>query len=136
MPWFGFIHPLLAVFTLGYGMTIGQISLSRLEDWDFPLRRVRKRTLIFFFLTLANFLVGLIVNIILAKTSARVKIFAHMPMAVVTVVLAFLAALLTFSKGRPGELPPRMRWHPMLVIASLALIMTMGFTALLKVLKI
>ncbi len=136
MPWYGFIHPLLAVFTFIYGLTIGQVSLSRLDDWDFPLRRVRKRTLIFFLLTVANFILGLVANIILGARGARVVLFAHLPMAIVIMVFALLATLITFSKGRFGELPEKMRWHPILVVVNLALILTMAFIALLKVLRI
>ncbi len=136
MPWFGFIHPLLAIFTFIYGLTIGQVSLSRLDDWDFPLRRVRKRTLIFFLLVVANFLLGLVVNIILGARGERVVLFAHLPIAIAITVFTLLATLITFSKGRLGELPEKMRWHPILVVISLALIMTIAFTALLKVLRI
>ncbi|MGB9741907.1 MAG: hypothetical protein ACP5JB_05285 [candidate division WOR-3 bacterium] len=137
MPWFGYIHPLLAIFTLGYGVTIGQLSLSRLGDWDFPLRRLRKRTLVYFLLTVVNVGIGLLVNTLLASRSQGVKLLAHLPLAIAVSVLALLALLVTYGRSRkPGELAPSLRWYPMLIVASLALIMTMGFTALLKVLKI
>jgi hypothetical protein len=135
MPWFGFIHPVLAILTLVYGITIGQITLARLGQWDFPLRRVRMRTFIYFLLTVFNLGLGLLMNAILAARGREVKLLLHLPLAITACALGFLATLTTFSKGKPGELAPTMRWHPVLIVASLALIMTMGFTALLKVVK-
>lgn len=133
MPWYGYIHPVLALLTFGYGVTIGQLTLSRLGEWDFPLRRLRQRTLIYFLLTLANLGLGLLVNAILAGQGRAVKLLAHLPLAIAAAVLALLATLVTYGKARPGEVPPSLRWHPLFTVASLALIMTMGFTALLKV---
>jgi hypothetical protein len=137
MPWFAYIHPLLAIFTLGFGLSIGQLSLSRLGDWDFPLRHLRFRTLLYFILTVVNLGIGLFVDTLLGVHGRAVKLLAHLPLAIAVAVLALLALLVTYGKSRkPGELAPALRLYPMLIIASLALIMTMGFTALLKVLKI
>lgn len=135
MPWYGFIHPVLALVTLVYGLTIGKVSLSRLDEWDFPLRQVRKRTFIFALLTILNLGLGLLVNAILAGKGRGVHLVAHLALAILVAALALLATLVTFSKSRPGQLPPTMRWHPILLVASLALIMTMGFIVVLKVFK-
>ncbi|NPV14368.1 hypothetical protein HPY86_05500 [candidate division WOR-3 bacterium] len=136
MPWFGFIHPIMALGTFVYGLFIGQVSMTKLDDWDFPLRRVKKRTLIYFIFTLISGVFGLVVNAILRSQGRGVVIFAHMPLGIATVVAALLAFVVTMGKRKPGELPQSMRWHPVLVVISLALIMTMAFTALLKVLRI
>lgn len=136
MPWFGFIHPIMALGTFVYGLFIGQVSMTKLDDWDFPLRRVKKRTLIYFVFTAISGVFGLIVNTILRSQGRGVVIFAHMPLGIATVVAALLAFVVTMGKRKPGELPQSMRWHPVLVVISLALIMTMALTALLKVLRI
>jgi fatty acid desaturase len=137
MRWYGYIHPLLAIVTLFYGVTIGQLALSRLDDWDFPLRRLRTRTLIYFILTVINIGLGLLFNFLLSQSGKPMKLLAHLPLAITVSVLALLATIITYSRSKkPGELAPSLRWHPLLITASLALIMTMGFTALLKVLKI
>ncbi len=136
MPWFSFIHPILATFTLIYGVLLGQKSLSRLGDWDFPLRRVRTQTVIYFLLVAGNLFLGLTVNAILSGRGQEIEFFGHLPLAIVTVVLVLLAALVTFGRYQFGKLSPIMRWHPILIVLSLALIMTMGFTAVLKLLKI
>ncbi len=137
MPWYGFIHPILAIITFVYGTTIAQLTISKLEEWDFPLHRLQKRSMIYFLLTLANLILGFLFNTILANQGRRIVLLAHSPMAVTATILALLATLVTRVKSRrPGELPPVIRWHPLLAIASLALIMTMGFLALLKLLKI
>lgn len=136
MPWFGFIHPVLALGAFVYGLFIGQVSMSRLDDWDFPLRRVKRRTVIYFIFTVVSGVIGLLINIILRHQGRGVTIFAHLPMGFAVVVTAFLATVVTMGKRRPGELPQSMRWHPLLIVISLALIMTMGLTALLKILKI
>ncbi|MEO0009644.1 MAG: hypothetical protein ABIK51_03880 [candidate division WOR-3 bacterium] len=133
MPWYGYIHPVLALLTFGYGVTIGQLTLSRLGEWDFPLRRLRQRTLIYFLLTLANLGLGLLFNALLTGQGKAVRLLAHLPLAIAAAVLALLATLVTYGKARPGEVPASLRWHPLFTVASLALIMTMGFTALLKV---
>ncbi len=135
MPWYGFIHPVLAIGTMIYGLTIGRVSLSRLGEWDFPLNRIRKRTFIFAILTILNLGLGLLINTILAGRGQRVALVGHLPLAILVSAFGLLATLVTFSKSLPGEVSPRMRWHPILIVASLALIMTMGFIAILKVFK-
>ncbi|MEO0071367.1 MAG: hypothetical protein ABIK39_04715 [candidate division WOR-3 bacterium] len=136
MPWYGFIHPVLAVLTLIYGIILGQVSLSRLGEWDFPLRRVRTQTIIYFSLVVVNLFLGLWISTILSGRGEEVKIFGHLPLAIISTALIFLAALVTFGRSQPGKLTPFMRWHPIVVVLSLALIMTMGFTAILKLLKL
>ena len=115
---FGFGIPelsiLLVIVTLGLGLVTAQTSLSKISDWDFPLRRQRGRSIIFFLLCVANFAVGLFVNVALRDIHKGVKITGHLP-------------LVTFARSRPGELSPLMRWHSMLSIAALAVILTMGF---------
>jgi len=127
MPWYGFIHPLLSIVTLGLGLVTAQTSLSKISDWDFPLRRQRGRTIVFFMLCVANFAIGLFVNVALRDIHKGVKITGHLPLSIVVLVAAFLATLVTFARGRPGETPPIMRWHAVLSIAALAVILTMGF---------
>jgi FtsH-binding integral membrane protein len=132
MPWYGFIHPLLAVATVWLGLVTAQTSLSKISDWDFPLRRQRGRTIVFFMLCIANFAVGLFVNVALRDIHKGVKITGHVPLSVIVLVAAFLAALVTFARSRPGETPPLMRWHAVLSIAALAVILTMGFLGALN----
>ena len=127
MPWYGFIHPLLVIVTLGLGLVTAQTSLSKISDWDFPLRRQRGRSIIFFLLCVANFAVGLFVNVALRDIHRGVKITGHLPLSIFVLVATFLAVLVTFARSRPGELSPLMRWHSMLSIAALAVILTMGF---------
>ena len=127
MPWYGFIHPLLAIVALGLGLVTAQTSLSKISDWDFPLRRQRGRTVVFFLLCVANFAIGMFVDVALRDIHKGVKITGHLPLSIFVLVTAFLAVLVTFARGRPGELSPLMRWHSMLSIAALAVILTMGF---------
>ena len=127
MPWYGFIHPLLAIVALWLGLVTAQTSLSKISDWDFPLRRQRGRSITFFLLCVANFAVGLFVNVALRDIHKGVKITGHLPLSIFVLVAAFLAVLVTFARSRPGELSPLMRWHSMLSIAALAVILTMGF---------
>ncbi|MEO0079411.1 MAG: hypothetical protein ABIK44_01880 [candidate division WOR-3 bacterium] len=136
MPWFGFIHPALALFTLFYGLRIGQTSLTKLADWDFPLRVMRARTLRYFLLTVANLILGFVFQIVLAAQGRPVRLLGHLPLAIAVVLLTLFADLATFGRQKPGELPRMIRWHPILVIASLALILTMGFTGLLKLFRL
>lgn len=140
MPWYGYIHPLIAVTTIVHGLFIGRVSLSKLGEWDFPLRRVRARTFIYFVLCALNLLVGLIVGAAIKVQSLKmaelIRYPGHLPVAVSVCVLALLAVLSTFGRGKPGEIPPLMRWHPVLIVASLGLAITNGFLVLLKVLRI
>lgn len=133
MPWYGFIHPVLAVGTMVYGIATAQTSIKRLGDWDFPLRRQRTRSTVFFLLCVANMVLGFVVRIILRAQASDVALTFHAPLAIITVVLALGASLVTFSQGkRPGELPNLMRLHPWLVVVAVVIIMTMGFIGLLK----
>jgi O-antigen/teichoic acid export membrane protein len=126
MPWYGFIHPLLAIGTLWLGLVTAQTSLSKGSDWDFPLRRQRNRSIIFLLLCVANFAAAL------RGIHKEVMISAHMTLSIVVLVAAFLAALVTFTRSKPGETPPLMRWHAMLSIVAIAVILTMGFLGGLK----
>jgi hypothetical protein len=127
MPWYGFIHPLLAVATIALGLVTAQTSLTKSADWDFPLRRQRSRSIIFVLLCVGNFAIGLFVNVALRGLHKGVKITGHLPLSIFVLVAAFLAALVTFARSRPGEISPLMRWHAMLSIAALAVILTMAF---------
>ena len=134
MPWYGFIHPLVAVGTLALGLVTGQTSLSKMTEWDFPLRKQRTRSIFFFLLTVLNFVLGMVVTTALRGGGFKVKLTGHMPLAIAIMVLAMLAALVTFTRGRAGEVSGAMRLHPLLVIAALALIFTNGFLTILAVL--
>ena len=50
MPWYGFIHPLLAIGAIALGLVTAQTSLSKVSDWDFPMRRQRSRSIYFLML--------------------------------------------------------------------------------------
>lgn len=135
MPWYGFIHPVLALLSLVYGLGVGQVSLSKLGDWDFPLRTLRRRSFFFFLLCVGNLLLGLFVNLQLRSQGRGVVLTAHLPLAIGACITAGLAVLATFSPGKPGETPPLLRWHPILSVVSLGLILTNGFVVLLKFLR-
>jgi hypothetical protein len=126
MPWYGYIHPLFALAALALGLVTGQTSLSKLTHWDFPLRTQRYRSVFFFLMTVVNFVLGLIVATELRGHGFRTRLTGHTPLAVVTMVLAMLAAIVTFTRGRSGEVSGMMRLHPLLVVAALALIFTSG----------
>ncbi|MBM3313863.1 hypothetical protein FJY70_04655 [candidate division WOR-3 bacterium] len=134
MPWYGFIHPVLAIGAFALGLVTAQTSLSKVSDWDFPLRRQRSRSIIFLLLCIANFVLGLVVNIALHGIHKGVRMPGHWILSIVTLVAAFLAALITFARGRPGETPPLMRWHAVLSIVAVAAILTMGFLGGLELL--
>jgi len=136
MPWFGFIHPLAALLTFVYGLRIGQVSLSKLADWDFPLRRIRTRSLRFFLFTVANLGLGLFFTAILAGQGRSVRLPGHRVLGIAVVVASLAAVFATFGKSRPGQLPKTMRWHPIATVISLALILTMGFLGLLTLVKL
>uniref|UniRef100_A0A7C4GHN0 Cytochrome b561 domain-containing protein n=1 Tax=candidate division WOR-3 bacterium TaxID=2052148 RepID=A0A7C4GHN0_UNCW3 len=101
-----------------------------MADWDFPLRRVRTRTLVYALLCLANFGAGLLFNNLLS--SRRLVLPAHLTLGIIACVLAVLALLVTLPRGKPGQLSGVIRWHPVLTVASLALIMTLGFLTALR----
>jgi hypothetical protein len=132
MTWYAFIHPLLAVGTTVLGLITAQTSLSKMNDWDFPLRKQRSRTVIFFLLCVANFGIGLFVNIALAGLHKGIKLTAHLPLSIVVLTITFLAALVTFTRGKPGEVSPLMRYHSVLTTLALALVLTMGFLGLIQ----
>ncbi len=137
MPWYGFLHPILAVATMIYGIITAQTSVRRLTDWDFPLRRQRVRSTVFFLLCVANMVLGFIVALVLRVQSKMPALSFHVPLAITTVVLALAASLVTFGQPKtPGELPPVMRLHPWLLVVAVVVIMTMGFLGLLTVLGI
>jgi hypothetical protein len=134
MPWYGFIHPILALATFGYGMRAAQVSVSKLRDWNFPLRRQRTRSTIFFLLCVANLVLGFLATLLMRGRGMKdFTISAHLPLAMATIVLALAASLVTFGQPkRPGELPPVMRLHPMLLVVAGVLILTMVLLGLLK----
>lgn len=133
MPWYGFLHPALAIYTMVYGIITAQTSVRRLTDWDFPLRRQRTRSTVFFLLCVANMVLGFIVRIILRAGFRDVKLTFHVPLAITTIALALLASLVTFGQPKkPGELPGLMRLHPWLIVVAVVIIMTMGFLGLLS----
>ena len=132
MPWYGFIHPALAIGTLALGLVTAQTSLSKVSDWDFPMRRQRSRSIAFLLLCLANFVMGLFVNMGLRSIHKGVVISGHMTLSIIVLVAAFGAALITFTRSEPGKTPPHMRWHATLMIAAVALMLTTTFLVGLK----
>jgi len=136
MPWYGFIHPVLAIGTLGLGLVTAQTSLSKVSDWDFPLRRQRSRSIFFLLLCIANFIVGLFVNMGLRGIHKEVTMSGHMLLSVIVLVTAFVAALIAFARSRPGETPPLMRWHAVFSVIATALILTMAFLGGLKLIGV
>jgi hypothetical protein len=132
MPWYGFIHPALAIGTLALGLVTAQTSLSKVSDWDFPMRRQRSRTIIFLLLCIANFVMGLFVNMGLRGIHKGVVLSGHMTLSIIVLIAALGAALITFTRSEPGQTPPHMRWHATLTIVAVALMLTMTFIAGLK----
>ena len=132
MPWYGLIHPLLAVGTLVLGIVTAQTSISRTEDWDFPLRRQRLRSVVFFLLCVANLILGLLVAAALRGRGVGVQLALHVPLAVGVVVFSLVAVVATFvPPRRPGELPSIMHFHAWFLVLPLVMMLTMGFIALL-----
>jgi len=136
MPWYGFIHPLLAIGTLAVGLVTGQVSLTNINDWNFPMRRQRYRSIVFFLMCVANFLIGLGAAALIRGHGGKVKLAGHMPLAVIAMIFSLAAALVTFTKSRPGDLSGLMRLHPVLIVVSLAVIFTMGFITVLAIFHI
>jgi hypothetical protein len=132
MPWYGFIHPVLAIGTLALGLVTAQTSLSKVSDWDFPMRRQRSRTIAFLLLCIANFIIGLFVNMGLRGIHKGVVLSGHMTVSIIVLIAALGAALLTFTRSEPGQTPPHMRWHATIMIAAVALMLTMTFLVGLK----
>ncbi len=133
MPWYAFIHPVLALGTIAYGVVTGQTSLSRINDWNFPMRQQRYRSVIFLILVAANFVIGLLVTALVRGTGRALKLPAHRTLAIVAIILAVLAALVTFSRGQRGEVSSVMRLHPVIMILVLVVLFTMGFITALSV---
>lgn len=136
MPWYGFIHPALAIGTLALGLVTAQTSLSRVSDWDFPMRRQRSRSIAFLMLCIANFVMGLLVNMGLRGIHKGVELSGHMTLSIIVLVAALGAALITFTRSEPGKTPPHMRWHATILIAAVALMLTMTFLVGLKLIGI
>jgi heme A synthase len=132
MPWYGFIHPALAIGSIALGLVTAQTSLSRVSDWDFPMRRQRSRSISFLMLCITNFVIGLLVNIGLRNIHKGVVLSGHMTLSIIVLVAAFLAALVTFTRSEPGKTPPQMRWHAILMVAAVALMLTQTFLVGLK----
>ena len=137
MPWYGFIHPILAVFTAVYGIIITRTSISKLPGRDFPIRRQRFRSAAFFLLCVANMTLGFVVRTVLRGQSQDVKLIFHVPLAIGAVAFALLAVLVTLSRTkRPGRIPDVVGLHPWLLVVSIVLIMTMGFIGISSALGI
>ena len=132
MPWYGLIHPALAIGTFALGLVTAQTSLSKVSDWDFPMRRQRSRSIAYLMLCIANFVMGLLVNMGLRSIHKGVVLSGHITLSIIVMVAAFGAALITFTRSQPGQTPPHMRWHATLTIAAIALILTMAFLTGLK----
>ncbi len=109
-----------------------QVSLSKVSDWDFPMRRQRSRSIAFLLLCIANFVIGLFVNMGLRVIHKEVALSGHLTLSIVVLVAAFVAALITFTRSQPGQTPPQMRWHAVLTVLATALILTMAFLTGLK----
>jgi len=133
VPWYGFIHPIIALGTLALGLVTAQVSLSKVSDWDFPMRRQRGRSIYFLLLCLANFVMGLFVNMGLRGIHKGVELSGHMTLSIIVLVAALVAALITFTRSQPGQTPPHMRWHATLMILAVALMLTMTFLTGLKI---
>jgi len=136
MPWYGFIHPVLAIGTLALGLVTAQTSLSKVSDWDFPMRRQRSRSIAFLLLCIANFIMGLFVNMGLRGIHKGVELSGHKTVSIVVLIMALGAALLTFTRSKPGQTPPHMRWHATIMIAAVALMLTMTFLVGLKLIGV
>jgi hypothetical protein len=133
MPWYGFIHPALALGTIALGLVTAQVSLSKVSDWDFPMRRQRSRSISFLMLCIVNFIIGLLVNMGLRGIHKGVVLSGHLTLSIIVLVAALIAALITFTRSQPGQTPPHMRWHAILNILAVALMLTMTFLTGLKI---
>ncbi|HTW92536.1 MAG TPA: hypothetical protein VMH22_12620 [bacterium] len=135
MPWYAFIHPVIAIGTIVLGLMTAQTSLSKVSDWDFPMRRQRSRSIAFLLLCIANFVIGLLANMALKNIHRGITLSGHKLVSIILLVAAFVAALLTFTRSEPGQTPPHMRWHGTLLAASVALMLTMAFLIGLKLIS-
>lgn len=132
MPWYGFIHPIVAIATLVFGIMTAQTSMSRTEYWDFPVRKQRMRSVVYFLLCIANLVMGFLFAAALRGRGVDVKLSLHIPLAIGASAMALLSAAVTFTRSRrSGELAPLMRYHGWFVAISLAMVLTMAFTGVL-----
>jgi len=137
MPWYGFIHPILALATFGYGIRTAQVSSSKLREWNFPLRKQRTRSTVFFLLCVGNMVLGFVATLLMRGQGIDYTISAHVPLAIAATVVALGASLVTFGQPKqPGELPPIMRLHPGLLLVACVLMLTMGMLWVLKLFKV
>lgn len=132
IPWYGFIHPVVSLLTLAYGLTIAQVGLTRINDWDYPLRQQRNRTIAYFLLCVGNFLLGLLFATLIRGRGAELKLPGHMALSIVVLVVTAAATVVTFGKTRMGEVAQVTRSHPVLMVISLAGVLTMGFLTALR----
>lgn len=132
-PWYGLIHPALAVFTLGYGLRIAQIALSRINDWDYPLRQQRNRTITYLLLCVGNFVTGMFFATIIRGRGLELKLPGHLVLSVIVLGVTALATVVTFGRSRMGEVAPITRLHPILMVISLTGVLTQGILTLLRV---
>ncbi|HDQ99623.1 MAG TPA: hypothetical protein ENN51_04985 [candidate division WOR-3 bacterium] len=137
MPWYGYIHPLLALITLAHGIRTARVGMNKVLDWDYPLRRQRNRSIVFLLLCVGNLVLGFSVNVLLRGQDAAVHLTMHLPLAVAVTVLAVVAVICTFIRPkRLGELSGPMRIHHWLLIVASVMVLTMALTGLLRVLGI
>lgn len=133
MPWYGFIHPVLAIVTLVHGVRTAQVGMSKALDWDFPLRRQRTRSVVFFLLCVANLVLGFAGSALLRGRGLDIRLTMHLPLAIVVVAFSLAAAVVTFIRAkRPGEVSGPAKFQHWLLIIPAVLILTMGLTGLLK----
>ena len=131
MPWYGFIHPILALGTMVYGVRVAQVSMSRVLDWDFPLRRQRAHSIVFFLLCVANLVIGYLANAGMGE-GQQVKLTFHVPLAFIVVIMSVFAGLVTFTRSRkPGEVSGLMKFHHWLIFIPAVIILAMAMTGLL-----
>ena len=133
MPWFGYLHPAVSLLTFVYGLRIAQVSLTRINDWDYPLRQQRNRTIAYFLLCVADFLLGLMFAVLIRGRGTELKLPGHMVLSMIVLVVTAVATIVTFGKTRLGEVAPVTRTHPILMVTSLAGVLTLGFLAALRV---
>ena len=133
MPWHGYIHPLLALITLAHGIWTARIGMSKVLDWDYPLRRQRGRSVVFLLLCVANLVFGFAANALLRGQDAAVHLTMHLPLAVAVTALALVAVIFTLIRPkRPGELSGPMKVHHWLMVIASVMVLTMALTGLLR----
>jgi hypothetical protein len=127
VPWFGYLHPLLSLATLVYGLRIAQVSLTRINDWDYPLRQQRNRTIAYFLFCVANFLLGLLFASLIRGRGTELALPGHMALSFVVLGVTAVATVVTFGKTRMGEVAQITRIHPVLMVISLTGVLTLAF---------